>query len=500
LNGYEQNNQRGDLNFSTNFGRSSIENLLAGTPTSISVVLGDMHRGFRTWSAQFYLADQWRIHPRLQLYIGLRHGIDSSPTEVNHRNSLPYRADWNNFAPRFSLAWRAPWNSILRASYSGSFGQILPVTYSQVRYNAPGAVSLQISNPDLVNPLRGINLNAPERTSPTLFSSDMVAPYEHQYNFTLGRDFGSLAHVDVGYVGSRTLKLLTAYTQNRAELVPGIPWTTATIDQRRPDPRYCDVIRVLNGGIAYLDAAQLSWRIPSHYGFSGGGSFTFSKALDTGTSYTSTAANKDLVNARSQYQYDYQKEKKALSDFDSTRAMSMYLSWTPPHVKWLPRAVAWIERGWQVTTSLSVRTGTPFYLQTGSDTLGYGNVDGSGSDRPNILDPSILGMTIGDPDTSAQILSRDRFAFITPGENAGNLAYNSFRKSPIRNVNTALAREWRWGATEYWTLRFQAEAFNLGNHPQFDAPNYTLSNNSFGKITNTLNSGRTLQLSVRLLH
>ena len=38
---------------------------------------------------------------------------------------------------------------------------------------------------------------------------------------------------------------------------------------------------------------------------------------------------------------------------------------------------------------------------------------------------------------------------------------------------------------------------NALNHPQFDAPGFTLVNNNFGKITNTLNDGRILQLGLR---
>lgn len=498
LNGFEQLNQRGDLQFSDNFGRTAIQNLLAGVPTSLHIVFGDMHRGFRSWSTNLFVADQWTIHPRLQLYVGLRHGMDTAPTEQHNRNSMPYGADWNNFAPRFSLVYRAPWDWFVRASYSMSYGQVLPVTYSQIRYNLPDAVSIQVSNPDLLDPLKGIDINAAEpRSSPTVFSPNLVAPYEHQYNFSMQRTLGRIARIELGYVGSRSLKLLTAYTQNRGEPIPGVPQTTATLDQRRPDPRYYDVIRIVNGGIAYLDAAQANWTIPTHRGFSSGGSFTFSKAIDTGTTYTSTAANRDLNAARSQWQYDSQKEKKALSDFDSTRALSFYLGYEFPRFRGLLRPLDWLERGWQVNASLTIRTGTPFYLMTGSDAPGFGNVDGSGSDRPNILDPSILGATVGDPDTSAQILQKSRFSFLAPGQRAGNLGYNTFRKHGIRNMNASISREWRWGAQQPYSLRFQAEAFNLGNHPQFDAPQYVLSAPSFGKITNTLNSGRVLQLSLR---
>ena len=66
-----------------------------------------------------------------------------------------------------------------------------------------------------------------------------------------------------------------------------------------------------------------------------------------------------------------------------------------------------------------LKSGTPLTLYIGSDAPGFGNVDGGPSDRPNILDPSILGDDDLHPDTAPLILRRDRFAYILPGEHRG---------------------------------------------------------------------------------
>ena len=60
--------------------------------------------------------------------------------------------------------------------------------------------------------------------------------------------------------------------------------------------------------------------------------------------------------------------------------------------------------GWTVAAITLLKNGTPFTVVSGSDAPGFGNVDGNGGDRPNLLDPSILGRTIGNPDTSAKLL------------------------------------------------------------------------------------------------
>jgi hypothetical protein len=88
---------------------------------------------------------------------------------------------------------------------------------------------------------------------------------------------------------------------NRAVLVPGIPTTTATINDRRPDPRYFDVRPVTNGSHAYFDAARVTLLVSEWRGVTVDASYWFSKALDTGSAYTNTAAGDDAK--RYPYQY-----------------------------------------------------------------------------------------------------------------------------------------------------------------------------------------------------
>ena len=143
-----------------------------------------------------------------------------------------------------------------------------------------------------------------------------------------------------------------------------------------------------------------------------------------------------------------------------------------------------------------LKTGTPFDVLSGSDAPGFGNVDGLQGDRPNVVDASVLGRAIGNPDTSARLLPRSAFAFIQPTDLRGNLGHNVFRKGGIANVNAALARSWRLGTEKTVTLR--AESINWLNTPQFAEPGKELTSPNFGLITNTLNDGRTFRFTLRL--
>ena len=499
LNGVESNNQRGYFQFTNNFGRTAIENFRLGTPKTYEVTVGELARGFRNWKLNAFFGERWRPAPRLQLYFGIRYNALTRPAEVRRLDIIPYPCDCNNFGPRFALAWgMRKWT--LRSSYSVSFGEILPVTYQQIRNNLPNVRYIQVQHPDPLDPLRGIRLDDPQtRSSPTWLSPDLVSPYAHQYGLFLERPIGNWAVLRTGYVGSRSVKLLNSFIQNRAEPAPGIPLTTATVDERRPDPRYYEIKRVVNGGIAYLDAAQLALDFPLRRGFTGGFRYTFGKAIDEGADYASTAANADILRGRSQWQYDQFRDRKGLSNFDSPHAFELHAVWELPSPA--PRAglLGQLLNGWQISAAALIKSGTPFTLYVGSDAPGFGNVDGGPGDRPHIVDPSILGRTVDDPNTSTGILRRERFAFIRPGERRGNLGRNTFRKDGIANLNAAVGKQWRRNGGREWTLAFRAEAYNLANHPQFDEPQRNLSSPSFGRITNTLNDGRIFQLGLRLI-
>ena len=497
LNGMESYNLRGQFQFGNNFGRTAIDNLRWGTPSMFEGSVGELNRGYRNWMINGYAADRWKLHARLQITFGLRYMMDTRPTEIHDKERLPYKTDGNNFSPRFAIAWQAGRGWVVRAMYTTTFAQILPVTYQQIRYNPPAVYYLMVPNPSIVDPLGRITIGPGTRYSPTWISPDLATPYSHQYNFGLEHKLFAGSILRMNYIGSRSFKLLNMYSMNRAEPVPGIPLTTATVDQRRPDSRYSDTKTVVNGGIAYYDAGQALWDLPMRRGLLFSMGYTFSKAIDEGLDFTATGANKDISNSRSQWQWNSLKDRKGLSNFDSTHGLVFSYAWELPASR---RGAAWLRsvtRQWQVSGANMWKKGTPLTLFVGSDAPGFGNVDGGGSDRPNLLDPSILGVTVGHPDQAPLILRRDRFAYITPGQHAGNLGRGTLRKASIWNWNAAVTRQFR--LPNEWSAQLRAEAFNLSNTPQFDEPQRNYSALSFGKITNTLNDGRIFQVGFRLL-
>jgi hypothetical protein len=78
----------------------------------------------------------------------------------------------------------------------------------------------------------------------------------------------------------------------------------------------------------------------------------------------------------------------------------------------------------------------------------------------------------------------------------GNAGHNSLRVPGYFDVDVAVTREFRF--VERFTLQARGEAFNALNHPNFGAPNATLSSATFGQIRSARDP-RILQASMKLI-
>ena len=497
LNGVEQQAIRGNTQFSDNFNNDAITNFRLGKPTRLLKTVGSFHRGFRQWSNQFYVADKWKVRPDLTVSLGLRYELVTTPREVNEFETLPYGCDCNNLAPRLGFAYRIGDHlGTLRGAYGISYGEIYPVTYSQYRINAPNVVRLVVLQPRLVDIISGAAFaNVSPASRSTLFdiADNLVEPYSHQYSLSWEFGLSDTMNLQLGYVGSRTHKVFQAWFLNRGERPPGTPVTVRTTNVRRPNSRYNDVLRLHNASRAYFDAGRVAFVMRELKGVTIDAAYWFSKSIDLGSDYTNTMNGGDARRAVSQTSNDIHADVKSLSFFDQPHAILVRAVYeTSPGSSWARSLFG----GWQFSTVALLKTGTPFTVQTGSDGPGFGNVDGAMGDRPHLLDDSILGKTIGDPDTSRQYLRREAFAFQSLGDLAGTLGLRTFRKGKIANVNAGISRSWTVGSES--SLTFRAESVNFFNTPQFADPNTSLTSPSFGRITNTLNDGRTFRFTVTL--
>jgi hypothetical protein len=500
FNGDEPDAARGILIFAPDFGRDGIANLRLGTPTRYIRTVGSFYRGFRNWELQAFLGDRWQATSSLSLSFGVQYEPMTRPNDVTGRSDLLFDSDANNVGGTFGFAYRFPNEmGILRGAYGLMYGQIFPPTYGVDRLNLPHVVELNIQTPYLPDPLRDFDLSdlGPNpRSSIYRISPDLSTPYSHQYNLSWEGEIGLGWRLHAGYVGSRSHKLFSTYIRNRAVYAGGIPFNTATVNERRPDQSVYEYLDVHNGSRGYYDAGVLTLTVPAWRGLSFNASYWFSKAIDLGTDYTNTGGGAGSGRRTAgQDGFDVHGDMKGLSDFDQPHAFLLQATYN------LSRGgggrLRQVYRNWNLSAVMLLKNGTPFTVDSGSDGIGVGNLDGQGGDRPMLLDPSVWGRTIGDPDTSQRLLPRSAFRYIrAPAETRGDLGRNTFRKGKLANLNAALART--FVLPHDWQMTLRAESVNFFNTPQFAEPGFSLAAQNFAQITNTLNDGRTFEFSLRL--
>ncbi len=73
------------------------------------------------------------------------------------------------------------------------------------------------------------------------------------------------------------------------------------------------------------------------------------------------------------------------------------------------------------------------------------------------------------------------------------------RTDALKNVDTVLVKSFslQLGEHEIRT-QFRSEFYNLFNHPQFAAPNGTITSQSFGQVTAQNNSPRDIQFGLKI--
>ncbi len=499
FNGAEADGLRMTTEYRGNFGNDVLTNVRMALPSAVRQSFGDPYRGFRNWDISMFAGDHWAVSNQFTLSFGVRYEPNTRPVDVTRKTFLPYDSDWNNLGGNLGFAYRLPGGlGVLRGAGAALFGQIYPATFGQVRMNPPHFVSLQIPAPNLANGYPFAHID-PTRVDPNTrsqlsqISPELATPYSFQYNFSWDAELHPGWRLQLGYVGSRSRKLFSSYTMNRA--LPVAQPTVQNVNDRRPNPNAFEIYNANNGSNGYYDAARVTFTAPNWHGLTINSSYWFSKAIDLGGDFNSNAALPDRFRQAGQQEQGVHGDMKALSDFDQPHSYLLQANYDLGRT-----GSGWFSKlwsHWNVSSVYLLKSGTPFMIDSGSDGPGFGNVDGTTGDRPMLLDTSILGRTVGNPDTAQLLLPRSAFRYIDvfAGERAGTLGRNAFRKGKIANTNMSISRAWTLPSDVVMT--FRAESINFTNTPQFAEPGRMLASPNFAQITNTLNDGRTFRFTLR---
>ena len=454
----------------------------------------------RTQSEYAFVQDTWRARPGLTLSLGVRYEYNAPPVDAFDRanvynpatqslirvgtNGIPrggYEPDRNNWAPRIGIAWNpGRKGTVVRAGYGIYYDQASLATGEGLYFNAPYYVSrlyyMSQQYPlSLYNPFPP---NYPLAQAPTAlaFQRDLRSPYAQQWNLSVQREIGRGRTFELAYAGSKGTKLPEGRDSNQ-------PLPSAQPYNPRPVPQFNDINLLESRGNSNYTSIQTRFQQTLRGGLSLLASYTWSKSIDEGSGFFSTASDAN-------YPQDdrHPNLERGLSDFDVRHRFTLSYSYD------LPSGKGRLRGGWRTTGIWTFQTGEPFTVNlladmdnsnTGISTLGFG-----ANDRPNLVGNASLANPGPDGwfNTAA-------FA-LPPFGTFGNAGRNIVTGPGLQTVNVALLKDTT--LSEGKTLQFRAEVFNSLNHPDFNLPDSFFGSPTFG-IVQSAGEPRRIQFGVKLL-
>lgn len=520
---YQTNRGNGRFNFAPNItnnpanntGGSALAAFLLGAPSLIEQDYLLAWVGIRGTEYSAYVADDWRVSPKLTLNIGLRYELDTPYHEVADRwanfdartatvlvagrNGVSRTAGVNTFkagfAPRFGFAYQLTEKTVIRGgaglfwNTAGHGGNALRlqrhVPFGPIYSFSPGNFFVTRRVSDGFPTIPPLDLRLADNPSGSVIGvdPDYQPGYAEQFNLTIEHELPAAVLLKASYVGNLGRHLDTAYNLNQA--VPG----AGAVNNRRPffavRPTLADVTWAVSDGLAAYHAFQFSAEKRLTHGLTGLLAYTWGHAIDTvGQNFGGGADGPLPQDPRNRW------ADRGNSPFDIRHRLSIAFNYALPFGQgraWLNSGgpVDYVLGGWHVNGILTVQTGLPFTPTANSPTVNTGT--GSRPDRT------------GNGELSNPTVERwfDVTAFATPAQfTYGNSGRNILFGPGRTNFDFSLFKEFPF--SERLKLQFRTEFFNLFNTPQFDLPNAAIGASSAGTITSIVGTPRQIQFGLRL--
>ena len=493
-----------------------------------------------TWYGALFIQDDFRVHPRVTMNIGLRWDVQTPPTDPENRvvNYIPGRqstvrptapvgalffgdpgverggipVNYKHISPRFGIAWDPTGNgkTSIRAAVGLFYGSISGNEWNTMtnfqpfstRLNFAGNNINRLQDPVTQLPL-GASLSNPYNAFPGgnpfpyngtfvsgggLFavSQDFEWPRTLQTNISVQRQLTRDVTVGVAYVGTRSDQLPFDRDVNYPVLTPTA--TTGNVNARRPNTRFGAVRLLDSDQTASYDGLQITGNMRLGKFLTANGFYTFSK----------TRSSVQLHNNTTQglaQNFTRLEAEEGRADTDQRHVFSMSMNFKPDFYSGDNRIARGIINGWSLSPIIKVRSGRPFTITNGNVDA---NLDGQTNDRAQLIgDPHLANPT---PDMWFNIAAFARNLSVTGVSTDGSSPRNFLTGPGFQAVDLALSRDFRLG--ERFKLRFRAEGTNIFNHPNYDLPNASAPANiaspgNFGRITSA-GAMRKLQFGFRL--
>ena len=424
--------------------------------------------------------------------------------------------------PRTAIAWQIEPKTVLRSGF-GLFSDLLPGTVADlIGMNPPyvqtfqggllGTVGGTAIAPGVPNsavdatmaanqrfssrfaqgqlscssPLANAGSCLPPVAMTAVPSGTLHAPYFMQWSLGIEHQIGTTASVQAQYVGTRAvnqpyLTQLNGYQTVCQECFAPFPYMQPT------DARFGAVTQFLTGANSHYNGLQLTANKRMGHGLQGQVNYTWSHCLDTVSNggFLQFSAGGILSPLPGELARDY-----GNCDYDIRHNLTLQYVYQVP-LRLRGHLLGYALNGWQISGTAFWHSGVPFsVLSTPYSANSNGIVQGSGPqfasivpDVPLYQHHRITGVT--QPGT-IQWLNPDAFvSAVDPSTGAcnggdspqncqfGNLARNALR-GPNFVWNDLYLTKW-FPVTEHVKLRFDAQFFNLFNHPNFGLPSMVLA-------------------------
>ncbi len=482
---------------------NGLAEFLLGIPYTATTSVGNSAQNMVSNYYGGYLADNWRILPKLTINLGIRYEFEPYPREVNGRAEFLDTAtgqeviaghgvrpeivdpDYNNFAPRLGLAYQFTRNTVIRA---GAGIYYATDNANELQFEIVGApfYSSQTLTSNATTPTLSLNNLFPGATTGASFNPFTLnlhnrTPYVSQWTFDVQHTFGSDNFVELGYTGNTGQKLPQRYNLDAGTIDPT---GTIPLAQREPFPQYKGFMLFSdNDGWSSYEAFTARYEHRFRSGVYLLGAYTWQKALDVGTTddFSSISA-------------DFKKFDKGQSDYDVPQRFVLSYTYELPVGRGKAllgnssKALSAIIGGWQLN---GITTFSAGQYHTVSTAVFWPDI----SPTFNTSVPDVISNPTQAQNPRALWFNSAAFAY--PALHVeGDAGRNQFETPGLVDWDMSLFKDTKF--TERLAAQLRFEAFNIFNHTQFGVPNMTWGTPTFGEITSTQVDARRLQLGLRL--
>lgn len=441
--------------------------------SSFTQSVGTLGYSFNTRDYAFFIQDDWKIHPRLNLNLGVRYEYQSFP-EPQFPNPLLAQTsvrpeDRNNFGPRAGFAWNTMGNGklVFRGGWGMYYARVINSTIAsyltntgvasaQPRYTVANTTQIGANNllyPNILSSAAGLTLPAP---SVAIFQPGFETPHIYMSDAVMEYEFAKNTVLSVSYLNSMGRNLINFLDINLPTTRPAtntftLPGSGASFTvpsygtQARPNTNFNQIGQITNAVDSDYNAMVIQVMRRMTNGFQMQSSYTFSKATDNGqVSQTFVPSNLNQTFDPLQPELEFGR-----SNFDVPHKFVLSAVWQPNYFKDENRFAHHLFDGWTLAPIVTISSGTPY---TGSISGTLSNSSTVGATGVACLNTHSGGLNC------ASGLSR-----------VPTIEKNTFRSRNRKLWDMRVSRT--FGIRERMGLEFIAEAFNVLNRANVTSTN-----------------------------